>query len=230
MVCDKGEQVTGATLGQAEGRESGQTEGRASRQTEALDPASADAAHAKAALRAQMKAVRANLPVDTWINACAKIRAQLFSLDAWKRATCVLTYLSVGAEADTRGVVQRALAEGKTVALPRCAGPRTLRWYRVDTLEGLERSSLGLDEPPADPAREIDPAQLGADALAVVPGLAFDAANNRLGAGGGYYDAFLQSFTGATAGLCFTAQKVESLAALGALEAHDQPVQAVVAG
>ena len=193
-------------------------------------PAQARTAEAKACLRAQMKLVREGVPVSAWIAGNEAIRAQLFSLDAWKRAICVLTYLSVGAEADTRGIVQRAFAEGKSVALPRCSGPRTLRWYCVDTLEGLERSSLGLDEPPADPAREIDPAQLGSDALAVVPGLAFDVAGNRLGAGGGYYDAFLQSFAGATVGICFAAQRVESLAALGALEAHDQPVQTVVAG
>ena len=193
-------------------------------------PAQARTADAKACLRAEMKSAREGMPADAWISACASIRAQLFSLDAWKRASCILTYLSVGAEADTRGIVQRALAEGKSVVLPRCSGPRTLRWYRVDTLEGLERSSLGLDEPPADPAREIDPAQLGSDALAVVPGLAFDVAGNRLGVGGGYYDAFLQSFAGATVGICFAVQQVESLAALGALEAHDQPVQTVVAG
>ena len=43
-------------------------------------------------------------------------------------------------------------------------------------------------------------------ALALVPGLAFDAAGFRLGYGGGFYDTFLADFPGTTVGLCRTCQ------------------------
>lgn len=54
-------------------------------------------------------------------------------------------------------------------------------------------------------AREVFPAVLPL-ALALVPGLAFDAAGFRLGYGGGFYDTFLADFPGTTVGLCRTCQ------------------------
>lgn len=94
----------------------------------------------------------------------------------------------------------------KVVALPRVVpGTRAMRWFSVDSLEGLERSPFGVEEPPADAAREVFPAVLPL-ALALVPGLAFDAAGFRLGYGGGFYDTFLADFPGTTVGLCRTCQ------------------------
>lgn len=54
-------------------------------------------------------------------------------------------------------------------------------------------------------AREVFPAVLPL-ALALVPGLAFDAVGFRLGYGGGFYDTFLADFPGTTVGLCRTCQ------------------------
>lgn len=102
-----------------------------------------------------------------------------------------------------------------------------MRWYPVTSLTGLARGPFGVLEPAEDPARELDLSGR-ADALAVVPGLAFDARGFRLGYGGGYYDAFLASFRGTSVGLCREAQLVESLRALGAVDAHDVPVGLVV--
>ncbi|MDO4291079.1 MAG: 5-formyltetrahydrofolate cyclo-ligase, partial [Eggerthellaceae bacterium] len=104
-------------------------------------------------------------------------------------------------------------------------------WHRVTSFDGLVRSSLGVDEPPANPATRIDPtAPDPAHAVALVPGLAFDAQGYRIGYGGGYYDAFLATFPGTTVGLCRRAQLAESLCAQGAIEPHDVPVQTVISG
>lgn len=179
----------------------------------------------KAALRERMKALRNDMPVSVWLRANAAMTERVCASEAYRQAECLLAYVSFDSEASTKAVISQALADGKTVALPRCAGPRALRWYRVEDLEGLESGAHGIPEPPADPEREVVPAQ---SALALVPGLAFDRRGYRLGYGGGYYDTFLATFPGRSIGLCFACQLVESLADEGAVEAHDIPVGAVI--
>ncbi|WP_241156463.1 MULTISPECIES: 5-formyltetrahydrofolate cyclo-ligase [unclassified Adlercreutzia] len=221
---------------------------------------------AKRALRARLKNARAALSPDERAAADARIAAQLFELDAWRRADVVLSYLSFGSEVDTRAIIERAWAEGKAVALPRCvSGTRLMRWHRVTSLGALERSAFGVEEPPDDPATLVDPGTLAptdtpatddagvagtgaaagaADAasttapapastrspraLALVPGLAFDAQGFRIGYGGGFYDAFLAAFPGTSVGLCREASLLSSLRAQDALDAHDRPVDIVL--
>lgn len=181
--------------------------------------------NSKSALRERMKARRNDMPVGEWLRANEAIADRVCATDAWRQADCLLAYAPLGSEVSTKLLIERALASGKTVALPRCAGPRTLRWYQVDGLDNLEISAYGIGEPPADPARQVIPSS---SALALVPGLAFDREGRRLGYGGGYYDAFLADFPGASIGVCFACQLVESLADQGAIEPHDVPVGAVV--
>lgn len=179
-------------------------------------------------LRTHFKALRARRSAGERVAVDEAISARLFDLSAYRAARLIAPYLSFGAEVETRGIIERAWAADKTVALPRCvSGERLMRWYAVTSLEGLVRSPLGVLEPAEDPARELDLSGR-ADALAVVPGLAFDAQGLRLGYGGGYYDAFLASFRGTSVGLCREAQLVESLRALGGIDAHDVPVDFVV--
>ena len=103
------------------------------------------------------------------------------ALPEFAEADGVFTYLSFGAEVDTRELIERAWSLGKTVALPRVVpGTRQMRWYAVDSLDCLERSSFGVEEPPADPAREVTPRDFHTP-VALVPGLAFDREGYRLG-------------------------------------------------
>lgn len=182
---------------------------------------------AKAALRRRLRSERAATPPKARARADARILGALVATEAWARADVVLAYLSFGTEVDTRDLVARALAEGKVVALPRVTGPRQMAWHAVRGLSGLTRSPLGMEEPPDRPETLVDP-MAPCRALAVVPGLAFDAAGRRLGYGGGFYDAFLAGFPGASAGLVRRAQLLPDLAALGAVGAHDRAVGLVV--
>lgn len=184
---------------------------------------------AKKDLRARMRAVRSGLGPEVRARVDRDICERVCGLAEWQGASVVLPYLSFGAEVDTRTLIARAWEAGKRVALPRCVeGTRQMRWYVVETIDGLERSRLGVEEPPADPARELDPTCAGASALALVPGLAFDPEGFRIGYGGGYYDAFLASFPGVRVGLCREAQLVASLRDEGVLETHDLPCDLVV--
>ena len=60
--------------------------------------------------------------------------------------------------------------------------------------------------------------------MIIVPGLAFDRAGNRLGRGGGFYDAYLRNFHGPKVGICKQMQLVDELP----IEEHDVRVDFVI--
>ena len=62
--------------------------------------------------------------------------------------------------------------------------------------------------------------------MIIVPGLAFDAQNYRLGYGGGYYDNFIVNHAQAKKiGIFYPFQKVEKVP----VEAHDFPLDKILA-
>lgn len=193
-------------------------------------PTSADIAQRKRELRRDLKRLRAELGSDARSAADEGIANRLFALEEFQQAGIVLTYLAMGAEVETRQIIRRAWDLGKTVALPRCVkGTRLMEWFCVDNLDGLEKSSFGVEEPPRNPQRMLNPlGEVGKSAVALVPALAFDLSGYRLGYGGGFYDTFLAGFTGASVGLCREEQLVDDLSVWGVLDAHDLPTNVVV--
>ena len=118
-----------------------------------------DATTGKALMRAQFKAVREGLSVGERCAIDEAIARNVAALPEFAAADGVFTYLSFGAEVDTRELIQRAWEAGKTVCLPRVVpSTREMRWYAVESFDGLVRSSFGVEEPPDDPSREVRPA------------------------------------------------------------------------
>ena len=184
-----------------------------------------DSATDKNALRTQLMQLRAGIPAEQRAAIDAGIAARLLALPVYREADAVFTYLDMGAEIRTRGIIADAWAAGKTVALPRCIpGTRLMTWHRITSLEGLVKSRFGVEEPADDSATLVQPADFAAP-IALVPGLTFDERGFRIGYGGGFYDVFLADFPGATVGLC-REQQMSSRVAF--LDAHDLPVQAVI--
>lgn len=102
-----------------------------------------------------------------------------------------------------------------------------MRWFRVESFDGLVKSRFGVEEPVPDEACELVPGSAGCE-VALVPGFTFDAQGHRLGYGGGFYDTFLADFKGISIGLCRRAQLTRDLHAEGAVDAHDLPVNHVI--
>lgn len=187
-------------------------------------------AAAKTELRAQLRASRASIPEDVRSSIDAAICERLLQTAAYENCSLVLTYLSTEHEVDTRRLVERAITDGKSVALPRCV-PKTreMNWHLVKNLDGLVVSSFGIEEPADDDVTLVEAASMEQGrTLAVVPALAFDEEGFRIGYGGGFYDTFLARFAGKTAGICRESHLVESLSAKGAVEKHDRAVDFVV--
>lgn len=157
-----------------------------------------------------------------------RIAGHVASTQTWRDASVVLVYRSMADEVDTASLVELALGAGKLVGFPRISGSE-MRFHRFDgDASLLSRHRYGMEEP-QDSAAAIDPADLrtgGERVLALVPGLSFDGAGNRLGRGKGFYDRFLAAHRGdlISAGLCYELQLRETLP----VEAHDSRVDFVI--
>ena len=150
---------------------------------------------------------------------------KLLLSEEFKVASTVMTYVSLPTEVSTEYLNQEALKQGKKVAVPYIE-PETneLIASEITTIECLKKGPLGIYQPTEDlvkriPLEEID--------LIIVPAIAYDANNLRLGRGKGYYDRFLSEGSLAsvkTVGLAFNFQIVDSLP----ITSHDIPVGKVI--
>lgn len=153
---------------------------------------------------------RDSLPRHEIRRRSAAAGSRLFSLPEMREARVVLFFVSFGSEVETRPMLQRALAEGKRVALPR-ADPETR------ALAPLEVTDLELDLAPGahgilEPKPGRPPVDIAEIDLVVVPAAAWDMNGYRVGYGGGYYDRFLALARRARrVGLGLEAQVVEAV-------------------
>lgn len=116
------------------------------------------------------------------------IRENLLGSELYKMADVILSFISIDGEPDTREMIRKALADGKTVAVPKCLPEHKMTFYVIDSLDDCTEGAYGIPEP-ASRCREVR--LTDGNILCIVPGLAFDRKGARLGYGGGYYDRFL---------------------------------------
>lgn len=143
-----------------------------------------------------------------------KISRKILSHTAYRNAKCIFTYVSCGREADTRTVISDALAAGKCVCVPRSLPGGQMEICRIHALSELTATRFGIPEPPAGtPTVDADVVD-----LALIPCVAANRAGLRLGHGGGYYDRFLEGFSGTSLLLCREALLFDHIPR----EAHDR--------
>ena len=146
--------------------------------------------------------------------------AELFyETDAYRNAKTIYGYLPYNQEVRTVPMLERALTDGKRVAVPKVYGDE-MRFIYMTDLSLVEKNDMGIPEPVADGPVGDDPT-----ALVLMPGLAFTKKGDRMGYGGGYYDKFLQAEPDhPTVALCYDFQMMESLP----VQDHDIPVDLVL--
>ena len=132
-------------------------------------------------------------------------------------------YASMNEEVDTSLMIDGALEMGKRVALPLCTSQKGIIPKEItDRHTDLEKGTYGIYEP----RKSQKDAHLSEIDLVVIPGVAFDRGNGRLGRGKGYYDRFLKGLPPGRfcIGLAFDFQIVEDLPK----DSHDIPVSMVI--
>ncbi|MFO7848338.1 MAG: 5-formyltetrahydrofolate cyclo-ligase [Spirochaetia bacterium] len=156
--------------------------------------------HRKRELRKEIRRRISDLSPERAAAESISCAQTLFTLNEWKEAETILTFISMTGEIETTPILERAMAEEKEIALPRMHGDR-LEFHTLgtleslgNTLEGLERHPYGVLEPPADTPLFTSRSRL--PAFIVTPGLAFDRSGGRLGRGKGYYDRWFSEHRG----------------------------------
>lgn len=176
----------------------------------------------KEGMRAHYKTLRRELSPGQKADMDAAVARRVAALWQYKRQNLLLTYVSTPIEVDTLAIIRQALADGKTVGVPRCVPhTRLMEFYRIDSLDELEPGTFGVLEPRPDPSRLITDFGKG---LCLVPALCYDWRGFRLGYGKGYYDRFLAGFGGHMVGICYASCIRRSLPH----GRYDRPVELLV--
>ncbi len=178
----------------------------------------------KAALRESIKQRLARLsPEDRARESRSLCKRLVAALPPTPGTMCVF-YPMTGSEADIRELFPALLERGWTLFFPRFEGSG-FAFRKAPTIDALVPGKYGLMEPTADEEKltiaDVD--------IALLPGLAFDAAGGRIGRGNGGYDTWLRELRaknpGAKAwGIALDCQMV----AVVPREAHDLAMDLVV--
>lgn len=179
---------------------------------------------AKLEMRSRIIACRNAIAPGVHAVESTRIAAAIAALPSFAQAGTVLLTLPFGSEWDVRPLALRALAEGKTLAIPRVdASSRMLALHAVSD---LRRDIVAGFRAIPEPLASLPQLAAGMVEWVLVPGVAFDRRCHRLGYGGGYYDRLLPLMRPEVPRIAgaFDCQIVEQAPSAP----HDQPVDRVV--
>jgi 5-formyltetrahydrofolate cyclo-ligase len=160
-------------------------------------------------LRRELRRVLRSIPPEVRQVASRQAWHLLCAQTAWQQARTVFLYWSLSSELDTRPMIESALLNHKTVALPRF-NPATGEYEPVqvrDLAADFRPGLLGILEPQA----HCPPVEAIRLDFSLVPGLGFALDGRRLGRGKGFYDRMLARVGGLKCGVAFDEQVVEGI-------------------
>lgn len=173
----------------------------------------------KKELRRAIRDLKRAMTEEEIISRSQKLGQLFAASEAYQNAKTIYGYLPYNQEVRTVAMLEKALADGKKVAVPKCYGEE-MRFIYMDDLSQVEKGYAGIPEPIADAPIADDPT-----ALVLMPGLAFDPQGHRCGYGGGFYDKFLAAEPNhPTLALCYEFQMFDHLE----VDSHDIPVDTVL--
>jgi len=138
--------------------------------------------------------------------------------DTFRSAQTIMLYWSMKDEVHTHDFIKKwyhakqiilPAVNGELLDLKVYSGPESLR----------KGESYGIMEPAGENFRQSEKIE-----LMIIPGVAFDRFNNRLGRGKAYYDKLLRTYSGLKYGVCFDFQLVDKVPT----NQHDIKMDAVI--
>ena len=140
----------------------------------------------KKEIRTMIKMRKRQLSREEIIDYSAKVCDMLCAEQVYKKAKVIYPYLAYNQEIITDTLIERAWADGKSVAVPKCYEDNRMEFHRISSFNDTEPGMFDIPEPKHGDIIE------DSDVLIIMPGLAFDGNFNRIGYGGGYYDRYLE--------------------------------------
>ena len=139
----------------------------------------------KQELRRTIRERKRSMTEEEIVERSNALAEKFYNTPAYQAASTIYGYLPYNQEVRTVPMLQRALDEGKRVAVPKVYGEE-MRFIYLEDLTQVSKGYAGIPEPIADA-----PVAEDKQALVLMPGLAFDPQGHRIGYGGGFYDKFL---------------------------------------
>ncbi|KJJ84843.1 5-formyltetrahydrofolate cyclo-ligase [Candidatus Omnitrophus magneticus] len=180
---------------------------------------------AKKAMRKELREKLSRLCPCSRLEKSLFIQKKFIASDDFKNADIIMTYVALHSEVDTTYLIDKSLAFGKKVVVPFVdVVTHMIIPVELRTRGELVKGPYGILVPKDGaqnkvPLREIK--------TVIIPCLAFDKNNMRLGRGKGYYDRFLareELSSSRTIGFAFNFQIFDSLP----FDPHDRNVNLVL--
>lgn len=172
----------------------------------------------KKALRKTIRELKMQYPIEEKKSKSENILKKIEQLDVFLQSKIVMAYWSMPDEVYTHDFILK-WHNKKTIILPVVKDDE----LELRVFTGIENMSAGkafnIGEPMGKPFTDIQSID-----LILVPGVAFDKQNNRLGRGKAYYDKLLKSVNASKIGICFDFQMVDSVP----VDEHDIKMNRVI--
>ena len=183
--------------------------------------ASSTTAEEKACLRRQVRAQLAALSPERLRESDRALFGRFLSRPQVQAADTLFLFWGIpGREPETERLVRELTRQGKRVGLPRMLPGHQMEVRQFDLRIPMKQAAFGIWEP-SEEAPLLEKKDI---ALALVPAVSYDRRGYRLGFGGGYYDRWLEDFSGRTAGLCRGVLLQKQVP----IEGHDARVEVVL--
>ncbi|MDD7220184.1 MAG: 5-formyltetrahydrofolate cyclo-ligase [Clostridia bacterium] len=139
----------------------------------------------KREIRKKVFSLRAECSEEEIDKMSREITEKVISLNVFKQAERILAYADYNHEVKTGYLIEEAWKAGKEVAVPKVVG-KDMVFYKLTDFSQLEPGYYNIPEPASGEIIQWT------DALMIMPGVAFDRRNHRVGYGGGFYDRYLE--------------------------------------
>ena len=108
----------------------------------------------KSNLRSRYMELRRELSPQTKALLDSGVFDRIIRLRQYRNANIVITYVSKDIEVDTLKLIEKAIDDGKTVAVPKCVkGTRNMDFYCIHSLDMLEKRLSALWNPKRNSAK-----------------------------------------------------------------------------
>lgn len=171
----------------------------------------------KAEIRQTIRKRRQNISSGESTRAGIALTKQIINHPVYKTSQNIACFISFDGEIDTQPLIQRIWQDKKNAFLPKLKPnkPNRLWFMPYQPQDKLVRNHLGIPEVNLSVNHAIRISKLD---LILMPLVAFDTTGNRLGMGGGFYDATLAYFheekslkQPSLCGLAFEQQKTDKI-------------------